>query len=276
MAEFKSWRPGRPHSENRVRMGQGENIPPTKFFDNMTFIGSTYVGCFLIETSEGYVMLDNMCFKDAEYIEKSMIEAGVDPADLKVILITHGHMDHFGNAGYFREKYGTKIYMSETDAAWSKNPVSLPPNAPISELRQFDIDGYISDREVFRLGNMWFDCVWTPGHTPGCMSFIFPVWDEGRAHIATLWGGTGPVKGDRKALEDHIQSSYKFAEAFTAYGADVAISTHPFVDNAPEKLALVRRLADGVPNPFVMSPDALCRFQTMYTDMYKAELEDLK
>ena len=140
MAEFRSWRPGRPHVQNRVRMGQGENIPPTKFFDNVTFIGSTYVGCFLVETSEGYVMLDNMCNRDAQYIEQSMIEAGADPADLKAILITHGHMDHFGNAGYFREKYGTKIYMSEIDAAWSKNPVSLPQNAPLRELRQFDID----------------------------------------------------------------------------------------------------------------------------------------
>ena len=38
----------------------------------------------------------------------------------------------------------------------------------------------------------------------------------------------------------------EFTEAFTACGADVAISTHPFVDNAAERLALCRRLADGV------------------------------
>ena len=275
MTGYRSWRPGRPHSENRVRMGQGEDILPTRFFDNVTFIGNTYVGCFLIDTSEGYVMLDNMCYDDAEYIERCMKEIGADPAALKVILITHGHMDHFGNAGYFREKYGTKVYMSEIDAAWSRDPASLPPDAPLIELRKFEIDGFVKDREIFRSGNMWFDCVLTPGHTPGCVSFIFPVWDEGRAHVAALWGGTGPVKGDREALKKHIQSSYKFTEAFMSYGADVAVSTHPFVDNASEKLAMCRRLADGVPNPFVMTPDALCRFQAMYTGLYQAELDAL-
>lgn len=276
MSALKSWRVANPHAIKRVMKGQGENIPATKFFDNLTFIGSTYVGCFLVETSEGYVMLDNMCYPDAEYIEQSMVDGGFNPAELKYILITHGHYDHFGNAGYFKEKYGTKIYMSEIDAEWSRNPESLPPKAPISELRQFEIDGTFNDRELFTVGDTWFDCVLTPGHTPGCTSFIFPVYDEGRKHIATLWGGTGPVKGNKDALEKHLQSSYKFTEIFMDYGADVGISTHPFVDNTPEKLALCRNLKDGVPNPFIMGESGLCRFQAMYSGIYKDELDKIK
>lgn len=46
----------------------------------------------------------------------------------------------------------------------------------------FDMDGFLTDGEDFTLGDTAIRCVWTPGHTEGCMSFIIPVLDEGRSH----------------------------------------------------------------------------------------------
>lgn len=44
------------------------------------------------------------------------------------------------------------------------------------------MDGFLTDGEDFTLGDTAIRCVWTPGHTEGCMSFIIPVLDEGRSH----------------------------------------------------------------------------------------------
>lgn len=92
-------------------------VPPVKIFDNMAIIGTEGTNCVLIETDAGLILLDAMW--PGEFFEK-MIEDGIrelgyDPADLKILLISHGHPDHSGCGRYFVEKYGAVPYMSEVD-----------------------------------------------------------------------------------------------------------------------------------------------------------------
>lgn len=195
----KSWRAARPHKPNDPSAPRTA-FPATRFFDNVSFIGNDFVGCFLIETSGGLVMLDNMEPGDAEYVEQGIRDLGHDPAQLKAILISHGHGDHYGNAVYFREKYGTKLYMSKIDEAFAQDPAT--PRPPRQTAMTFSMDGYLEDRGSFVCGDTEIKTFHTPGHTPGCMSFVFDVYDEGRQHRASLWGGTGVPRamGDRETL----------------------------------------------------------------------------
>jgi len=168
---------------------------------------------------------------------------------------------------YFREKYGTKLWMSETDEVWAKDLDALPKkNIPV--VLPFGMDGNISDGEIFCFGDARIECVWTPGHTPGCMSFIFTVYDEGRPHTCAIWGGTGP----RKTLEENrqlLESIHKFQTRTAERAVDVAISNHPFMDNGIARLAICRNIKDGVCNPFVIGQDANKRFELMYQRTYE-------
>lgn len=268
----ESWRTSRPHKPNdpgAMRIP----FPATKFFDNLSFIGNDFVGCFLLETSEGLIMLDNMEPGDAKYIEQGILDLGYDPQRLRYILISHGHADHYGSADYFREKYGTKLFMSKIDEEIAMDPAT--PRPPQQPPMPFRMDGHLEDQGIFRCGDTEIKLYHTPGHTPGCISFIFDVYDEGRCHRASLWGGTGVPRNmeDRKTL---LKSCDSFAVTGMKEGCDVAISTHPFVDNSFQRLEVVRQIVDGVANPFVIGYEGYHRFETMYHDMYASSLKDSK
>ena len=268
-----TWRVPRPHRPGNPAV-KAPPVPATRFFDNLSYVGNEMVGCFVLDTGSGLICLDNMEPDDALYIEQGIRDLGYDPAGLKHILITHGHLDHFGNAVYFREKYGTKLWMSKTDEVWAKDVDALPEKNVKIPLA-FGMDGNLEDGQIFTLGDARIECLWTPGHTPGCMSFLFTVYDEGRPHTCALWGGTGP----RKTLAENQQllaSIHKFQRRTAQRGVDVAISTHPFMDNAVTRLALCRTLSDGVPNPFVIGRDANRRFELMYQRLYEDVVAGMK
>ena len=262
MYEIRSWR--KTNNSKPDPRGIYDFEPTTKIFDQLTFVGDRVVCCFLLETAEGLILIDAMNPQErcAEAIRQGIADIGYTMADLKVILITHAHADHYGLAGKLREESGAKIYMSEGDYIQACKPKG--PQAPFGPM-DYPIDGYLTDGMDFEFGGTVIRCVETPGHTDHCMSFIFPVTDEGRPHMAALWGGTTLNRGAK--IKDYIDSVEKFEKACIGYGVDVAISNHPYVDNGVLKTALVRGLVDGVPNPYVIGKEGFLYYHNKFRVM---------
>ena len=208
-------------------------------------------------------MLD--CMEPTEEYTKLIIdsfgELGLDLNDLKAILITHGHGDHYGTANYFRDNYGCKVYMSKTDYEYARNDTSGPMGALTWEIKDF-----LEDGDVFELGSLKLYVFSTPGHTPGCLSFVFNVTDEGRPHMAALWGGTGIPRSAQMRME-YLKSTIYFAKQTEALGVDVEIATHPFVDAGLQRLEVLRSMPDGVPNPFVLGKEGYKYYEQMFQDI---------
>src|SRR5437868_1771973 len=59
---------------------------------------------------------------------------GLNPADVKMILMGHGHADHFGGSPYFQEHFGSKVYISAVDWDFMEHPPAgrngQPPAPP--------------------------------------------------------------------------------------------------------------------------------------------------
>jgi len=96
----------------------GQVAEPIKLFDNLYFVGQKTVATWVISTPGGLVMIDSG-YK--ERVEDTMLagmkKLGLNPADLKYVLIAHEHADHFGGAKYLQEHYST-LHIAMSEPAW--------------------------------------------------------------------------------------------------------------------------------------------------------------
>lgn len=237
-------------------------IPATKFFDQLSFIGDEFVGCFLLETHKGLILFDcmNQDERSVSIIEKGISDLGKNIQQLYAIIISHGHGDHFGKADYFQKKYGAKIYMSKIDYEFAKN---VPPKTKWEPIN-FRVNYFLSDNEILDFGDVQVNTICTPGHTSGCFSFLIPVTDEGRLHTAALWGGAGIMEDSN--VSDYLNSWKKFSNICNQNKVDVEIATHPFLDMGKSRLEIVRNITDGVPNPFVIGEVGYRYYEKMFYD----------
>ena len=232
-------------------------------FDNLYFIGTTNVGCFVIETSEGLMMIDAMNGEEdfINIVEPAMRANGLDSADIEILLITHGHGDHVGFSKYVQDTYGAKVYLSEIDEQLAKDSYEAAVNGngrtPVPVPR---VDVYLTDGMTVTLGDETVTGIWTPGHTDGCFSFLVPVMDNGEEHLLCNWGGTG-LNSDVRMMQDYVNSASKFAKVCREAGADIVLSMHPFCDYSLSRMELVEAArASGAANPMIQGEEVVQTF----------------
>ncbi|MEI0795380.1 MBL fold metallo-hydrolase [Brachyspira pilosicoli] len=229
-----------------------DNTPlkPTKVFDNVYCIGSVSVVAWVIETSDGLILIDSMWDdRDAKLIEEGIKGFGLDPKDLKYIILSHGHGDHYGGANYLRNKYAAKVVLTKTDTDLMYN-LNTGANSPRSPKTKVDI--YSKDKDIIKLGDTSITILETPGHTAGCSSFIFPVKYKGKEYTAVLWGGTGLPK-EKELVAKYKESAEYFKKEALSRNALVSLTAHLFADNGYANLEKVANLKEGESNPFIMT-----------------------
>ncbi|GFI62488.1 N-acyl homoserine lactonase AttM [Clostridiales bacterium] len=208
-------------------------LPPTKLFDDLYFVGSTFVGTIILKTEEGLVLIDSMnTASDGEnIIFPGIISLGLDPMDIKKIIITHGHVDHYGAAKYIKEKTNCTVYMTKIDHNFMREViVPLGEDSIIQgEADDPGVDVYVNDGDIIKSGSYEIRVVFTPGHTPGGISLILPVHNEDAKHTVGIWGGT-KIPEDLSSIEQYLGSIEHFIDECKKYNADVSVQTHPFVD----------------------------------------------
>ena len=79
------------------------------------------VNCYLVKTPSGYILIDTGLPKRRGDLVRELEAAGCKPGDLKLIIITHGHLDHNGNTAYLREKYDAKVAMHSGDSVMTES-----------------------------------------------------------------------------------------------------------------------------------------------------------
>jgi len=73
------------------------------------------VNCFLVQY-EGLMLIDTGTPGQHERILKQIKKQGLNPLDIELIVITHGHGDHFGSAKKIKEWTGAKLVVHKEDA----------------------------------------------------------------------------------------------------------------------------------------------------------------
>jgi len=228
---------------------------PVKVFDNLYFVGQTEYSAWAITTSQGIILLDAIYdYSVEDEVAGGLKKLGLDPAQIKYVVVSHGHLDHAGGARFLQEKYGSRLVMTAADYdLMERNNSSWRPKRDIVAT-----DGY-----KLTLGDTTLTLYITPGHTEGTISSIIPVKDRGTPHVAAAWGGTlfnfGPVK---PRLVAYAASAERFKGIAAAAKADIILSNHTIYDGSKTKLPAALARKPGQPNPYVVGPDSVARYLT--------------
>jgi metallo-beta-lactamase class B len=232
--------------------------PPGRAFDNLYFVGDAWVSAWAINTSDGIILIDTLnTGKEAgQLIERGLRRFGLNPARIKDIIITHGHGDHYGGARYLVGRYHPHVIMSEAD--WKMMETKLEFETPLWDPPPVR-DIAAKDGDTVTLGDTTVTLYLTPGHTMGTISPVFDVSWRGEHHRVLEWGGTGFNFGaDFPRLDAYIASTKRMHEVVAQQNIDVMISNHSAFDQAPAKLAEMRKAPRG-PNPFVLGTSTVER-----------------
>lgn len=246
--------------------------PPGRAFDNLHFVGSKWVSTWAVSTSDGLILIDAMDNdEEAERIvEGGLRRLGLDPRQAKLVVVTHGHGDHYGGCGYLTSKYGTRVVMSDAD--WTMTETRLEFDRP-DWGRPPKRDLSVADGGQVRLGDTALDVIITPGHTMGTITLLMDLKDGTRTHRAMLWGGTsfnfGRQPNRIERLQAYIDATARAKEIARRQNIDVFISNHNGFDEAVEKL---ERKRPGAPNPFVLGTDAVQRILTVMHECAQATM----
>jgi metallo-beta-lactamase class B len=239
---------------------------PQKVFDNLYFVGQTEFSAWAITTSQGIILLDAIFDYSIEAeVDEGLKKLGLNPADIKYVIVSHGHLDHAGGAKFLQEKYGSRLIMSaaDYDLLDQQNPSWKPKR-----------DMVATDGMKLTLGDLTMMLYLTPGHTEGTISTIFPVRDGNTKHLVATWGGTlfnfGP---NRPRLASYAQQADRFRDIATKAGADVMLSNHTAYDGSKVKLPAVKARKPGEKHPYVIGPDGVRRYLTVVGECAKAAVE---
>lgn len=116
-------------------------------------------------------------------VDRLLAAVAQNGATLEKVLVTHGHVDHCGGAAEVAERTGVPIEGPQReDAFWIDRLDEQGASSGVPGARSFTPDRWLDGGDVATVGEIAFDVLHCPGHTPGHVVFA------SRAHRIALVG----------------------------------------------------------------------------------------
>jgi metallo-beta-lactamase class B len=249
-------------------------VEPMRVFDNFYYLGTNVDSVWAITTSAGIILIDsNYQWNVEELVVGGMKKLGLDPANIKYLVITHAHSDHYWGAKYVQDHFHPRVLMSDAD--W--NAVAKD-NAPPDIKPKKDM--VITDGQKLTLGDTTITLYVTPGHTPGTVSLILPLKDGNQQHVGGIYGGftLGIARSGVQyfadwptGLKTYLASVRRVKDYEVKAGVDTMITIHSRIDKMMDKLAALKIRKPGEPHPFV-NKELRRRFLNLLDECVSAQL----
>lgn len=229
-------------------------IEPFRMFDNVYYVGDRWVSSYVVTTGEGLVLIDTLEPGFGSWIPANIRKLGLNPENIRHILVTHGHSDHVGNGDYLQRLFGSRVWMTGADyqlarqlGGKSRGEKVFAAPAKVET---------VTDQQTLEVGNTRFIFYLTPGHTRGCMSIEFQVLDKGMPYRAFVVGGHGVNFTGVDSAEQYVAS---VARIRTLSSRSPVVSVN--IANHPNRNQLFTRYArrNDSDNPFI-DPQGFAQF----------------
>ncbi len=225
-------------------------VKPGRIFGNIYFVGTVPASTHLIDTEEGLIVIDPGYERSLYLVINNIWELGFNPKDIKYIVLSHGHYDHTNAAYALAKLSGAKIFLGKEDLPFARGECDH------FELKNipFEPDVLLEDGDVIALGNTRIECMSTPGHTDGTISFFFDVKEGEKTYRAGMFGGGGTNTLTREFLESRglpFENRRKFLESIERLErepVEIFLGNHVENNDTVGKLLMKERSSE---NPFI-------------------------
>ncbi len=220
-------------------------VEPFQIFDNVYYVGIDWVAAYVIETSEGLILIDSLYGSWVRPLVNNIAKLGLNPADVKYVINTHGHFDHAGGSRFFQNAYGARIVMAEEDWQLAETKPELP--AFYMPVPHRDI--VAEDGDLITLGDTTIELFKTPGHTEGVLTLRYQVRDGDQTYTAITLGGVGLNFSGTERTQQYLDSYARLQSM--QEGVSVSLPNHAAMGDVFERAAELARRQSGDAHPFV-------------------------
>ena len=261
------------NSDRRIPARSEWYVEPVKVFDNLFNVGTSYY-VWAVTTSDGIILLNSGRDFAAEAVVEGLQKMGLDPANVKYIIIHAPNEEHYGAAKLFQERYHSRIMLSEADwnviAKTSVVPERLKPRKDI----------VVKDGQKLTLGDTTLTLYITPGNTPGTVSTLVPLKDGNQRHFGLLIGGrnwdsveqgVAYFSSDEEAMRTWKASVNRLRDIAAKANVDVFLSVRSLYDQEAEKARALKLRKPGDHHPYV-NKNALDRYLSIISECMDAQL----
>ncbi len=240
---------------------------PAKVADNFYFLGTKIHSSWALVGSQGIIIIEALFdYAAKDEILDGLKKLGLDANKVKYVILSHAHGDHDGGAKLLQDTFpGVHLVYGAEDWDAIDKAATHMGGKP-----KRDVTG--DDGMTISVGDASLRIVTMPGHTPGTLSYLFEIRDDGKPVRVAYVGGTAiPFNADAQYYDRYIASSKKMAKAAADYGATALITNHTEFDNAFYKAHTAADRKDGEPNPFDVGADAVARYFAVVQDCTAAD-----
>ena len=215
-----------------------EERAPFKIFDNLYYVGIDFVSAYILTTSDGLILIDATYDRNVDHVLSGIKKMGFDPKDIKFILVTHWHADHFGGAPAIHKLTGATVGMIGED--W--DALKTPPGINSDQIWR------IKDGDTLTLGDTTLKLFHLPGHTLGVLGIEYTLYDNGTPYKGLTFGGNGFNFRGVEQTEMIIDSTKR---VLAMEGMQVNIGNHQTMGKVFERAKRLEGRKPGEPHPFV-------------------------
>jgi metallo-beta-lactamase class B len=155
---------------------------PFRIAGNLYYVGTYDLGCYLITTPEGHILINTGLAESTPVIREHIEKLGFKFSDIKILLCTQAHYDHVGAMAEIKQLTGAKMMADAGDVAVLEDGGNSDyvMGGKGAYFKSVKVDRQLRDKDVISLGGTTLTMLHHPGHTKGSCSYLLTVKDTKR------------------------------------------------------------------------------------------------